>query len=398
MSVKDDSNHSLADNLRIAAFLIVLALIIAFAPIPRDLPEPLLSVALQRNYARMVVVYYVNAIIRSTIRSTEPSEQLAHKSQEPAPASDTEHSANVAENSNEQQSPPEESKKSEPTLPFISFAPHFALPPPPPAKIFDHTKGKKVHCEKKSVDGIPFFETVVDLQDPETFLAIGLAKDSLLANDNVITHGDEEFGNLIRRNRGAVVVNGTFFSKDNQKRVMGNMVSGGRFLKYSRWEDMGTTLGLKEGNKPEMITARLEGKPRWDDYWFSITCGPRLVNHGQIKIDATKEGFQDSHVLGGGPRAALGFTALGDKLYIITFLRGLTLQEEAKAMRDIGCYEAMNLDGGASKALAVDGEVIVAPGRPLTNVLVVYDSLHKAPQQLIDSWDKFQLGVHPSIP
>ncbi|WNZ46214.1 hypothetical protein Q2T42_30975 [Leptolyngbya boryana CZ1] len=48
---------------------------------------------------------------------------------------------------------------------------------------------------------------------------------------------------------------------DEQKRVMGNMVAAGRFLKYSPWENYGTTLGLKRGNQLEMVTARTEGSP-----------------------------------------------------------------------------------------------------------------------------------------
>ena len=62
-------------------------------------------------------------------------------------------------------------------------------------------------------------------------------------------------------------------------------------------------------------------------------------------------------------------------------------------MKAIGCYEAMNLDGGASKALYHDETVVMKPGRGLTNVLVVYDSKHKAPNNVIASWQRFQEGV-----
>ena len=59
-------------------------------------------------------------------------------------------------------------------------------------------------------------------------------------------------------------------------------------------------------------------------------------------------------------------------------------------MKELGCYEAMNLDGGASKALAENNSVILKPGRGLTNVLVVYDSKNKAPSTVTNAWQAFQ--------
>ena len=176
---------------------------------------------------------------------------------------------------------------------------------------------------------------------------------------------------------------------------MGNMVSEGKTLKYSEWESYGTTLGLREQNYPEMVTARAEGKPDWSSHWFSLTCGPRLVKQGEIWLDPKLEGFADPHVLGVGPRSAIGFPESRDKLYIVVFQRGLSLNEEAKLMQAIGCYEAMNIDGGASKALSHDNSIVIKPGRGLTNVLVVYDSKHKAPADVIASWDNFQKTEEP---
>jgi Phosphodiester glycosidase len=64
----------------------------------------------------------------------------------------------------------------------------------------------------------------------------------------------------------------------------------------------------------------------------------------------------------------------------------------------LGCYEAMNLDGGASKALAANSKILVPAGRPLTNVIVVYDAKNPAPNALQQAWVKFQKGDRPMIP
>jgi exopolysaccharide biosynthesis protein len=251
-------------------------------------------------------------------------------------------------------------------------------------------KAQTVLINRGKINSISFYKTVIDLTNPKNLITIALANNATKANTNQKTSGDEEFKKIVARNRAAVIANGTFFAKSAQKTVMGNMVAGGKFLKYSQWENFGTTLGLRAGNKPEMITARADGKPDWKKHWFSITCGPRLLRQGKIWLKPELEGFKDPSVLGTGERTAIGFTADGKKLILANFDTALTLQQLAQAMKAMGCHEAMNLDGGASKALAANGKILVSPGRPLTNVIVVYDAKNPAPQSLQQAWTRFQ--------
>ncbi|MEG4198484.1 phosphodiester glycosidase family protein [Microcoleus sp. Pol12A5] len=256
-------------------------------------------------------------------------------------------------------------------------------------------QAKPVQVSSQNVGGASFYLTTIDLADPEIYITIGLANNADFANTSKVTRGDEHFENMVSRYRAAVVANGTFFGKDEQKSVLGNMVAAGKFLKYSRWENYGTTLGIKAGNELEMVTARIEGKPDWSQHWFSLTCGPRLVKGGKVWLSPLSEGFKDSHVLGVGSRTAIGFPASRDKLFLVTFIDSLSLEAEAKVMQAIGCLEAMNLDGGASVGLAHQGQVLLLPGRNLTNVLVVYDREYRAPAQLKESWERFQKGSRP---
>ncbi|MEG4407326.1 phosphodiester glycosidase family protein [Microcoleus sp. MON2_D5] len=257
-------------------------------------------------------------------------------------------------------------------------------------------QAKPVQLSSQNLAGASFYLTTIDLADPEIYITIGLANDAAFANTSKVTRGDEPFENMVARYRAAVVANGTFFGKDEQKSVLGNMVAAGKFLKYSRWENYGTTLGIKAGNQLEMVTARTEGKPDWSQHWFSLTCGPRLVKGGKVWLSPLSEGFKDSHVLGVGSRTAIGFSASRDKLFLVTFFDSLSLEAEAKVMQAIGCFEAMNLDGGASVGLAHQGQILLPPGRNLTNVLVVYDRENPAPAQLKESWERFQKGSRPS--
>jgi exopolysaccharide biosynthesis protein len=41
-------------------------------------------------------------------------------------------------------------------------------------------------------------------------------------------------------------------------------------------------------------------------------------------------------------------------------------------MHSLGAYNAMNLDGGASSGLYYGGRYLTAPGRDLSNALIIY--------------------------
>ncbi|OBQ31829.1 MAG: Tat pathway signal sequence domain protein, partial [Anabaena sp. MDT14b] len=61
---------------------------------------------------------------------------------------------------------------------------------------------------------------------------------------------------------------------------------------------------------------------------------------------------KDPAVLGSSARTAIGFSQDGARLILVCFDFNISLRQEAEVMRAVGCYEAMNLDGGASRALA----------------------------------------------
>lgn len=252
--------------------------------------------------------------------------------------------------------------------------------------------------QRLTLEGVSLYQTRIDLTDPKVFLTIGLPGNAPQANSSRVSYGSEAFEAMVGRHRSAVAANGTFFSMDQQQRVMGNLVSNGRFLKYSPWENYGTTLGLKTGNRPEMVTARVEGKPKWQQHWFSLTAGPRLLKRGKIQINPRQEGFTDPNVMGVAVRGAIGFSKNGQQLILATFLESISLEQEARLMQKLGAYEAMNLDGGTSLALAQGNRILLPTDRPLTNVLLVYDIKHPAPKAVQQSWNNFQQRQRVPLP
>ena len=106
-----------------------------------------------------------------------------------------------------------------------------------------------------------------------------------------------------------------------------------------------------------------------------LSAGPTLLHDGEPAIDAATEGVIDprdpSFNFAWGeirqPRTIVGTDASG-RLLLVTvdgrgpgISEGLTLVEEASLMRDLGARQAMNLDGGGSTALAVNGALVNHP-------------------------------------
>lgn len=118
--------------------------------------------------------------------------------------------------------------------------------------------------------------------------------------------------------------------------------------------------------------------PEWDNVNHIISGGPYLVKKGQTYIDTAE---QKLGAIGGrNPRTAVGYTANGHLIIVTVDGRekssiGMTLNELAKFMKSIGCYNAMNLDGGGSTVLYVNGQVVNHPqvrgGIALSNALTL---------------------------
>lgn len=107
---------------------------------------------------------------------------------------------------------------------------------------------------------------------------------------------------------------------------------------------------------------RLRWALGWDDTFDVIGGGPVLVQDGAIVVDPCTSAFCRRN-----PRTAIGWTANGRVLLVVIDGRrpkwsvGASLSELARIMRDLGAIRAMNLDGGGSSTMWVDGEVVNKP-------------------------------------
>lgn len=116
--------------------------------------------------------------------------------------------------------------------------------------------------------------------------------------------------------------------------------------------------------------------------------GPRLVRSGRIYISKYEEKFRRDIARGRAARTACGITR-DNRLLLVTVdgrsrgknkrspnrSRGMTLTELAYFMQSIGAYDALNLDGGGSSTMAINGKVYNYPvdgrERRVSNALLV---------------------------
>lgn len=121
--------------------------------------------------------------------------------------------------------------------------------------------------------------------------------------------------------------------------------------------------------------------PAWSDVRLAVGAGPRLVKDGTIYLTTKTEGFGSDVAGGRAPRTAVGVNDQGHMLLVVVDGRkpnysiGMTLLEMGKLMQSLGAVEAMNLDGGGSSEMVINGAVVNQPSdgreRPVGDALVI---------------------------
>ncbi len=110
---------------------------------------------------------------------------------------------------------------------------------------------------------------------------------------------------------------------------------------------------------------------------------PRLIRDGKISIESEQENNRPDFATTRHPRSAAGFDENTHRMYFVVvdgrqagYSVGMTLPELAAFLRELGCTQAINLDGGGSSTLVVRGEVMNRPSdvtgeRPVANALLL---------------------------
>ncbi|MBA3921022.1 MAG: phosphodiester glycosidase family protein [Nostocaceae cyanobacterium] len=110
----------------------------------------------------------------------------------------------------------------------------------------------------------------------------------------------------------------------------------------------------------------------FNSYPQIIGAGPVLVQNRQIVLDGKAEKFSDAFVTENAIRSAICTTESGKILIAAVHYRvggaGATLAEHAQLMQQMGCIDALNLDGGSSTSLYLGGELLNRPASTAARV------------------------------
>jgi len=141
---------------------------------------------------------------------------------------------------------------------------------------------------------------------------------------------------------------------------------------------VGPAKNLKQFLDEKNIIFETLTTPEWNNVNHIISGGPYLVKNSKVYVDMAEQKL--GSIGGRNPRTAVGYTADNNLIIVTVDGResssvGMTLNELANFMKSIGCYNAMNLDGGGSTVLYVNGHVVNHPkvngGIALSNALTL---------------------------
>jgi hypothetical protein len=238
-----------------------------------------------------------------------------------------------------------------------------ALPPALAAQGAPQDVSKSVIAGSKRFSTASGSRTVqfvtINLNDPRLEVRPVLARDELGRT--------ESLAGMAKRTGALAAINGSFFmayNKGDYKPPWGLIV-----IDYEKKHDgvSGSSIGFN-GNALPVIDR--SSRFAADSFQHVTSAGPTLVKDGKIVVNPVAEGMNDPKLTkASGQRSFIGYTA--NKQLVMGTVPNVTLAQLASICQSMGLVAAMNLDGGASSGLYAHGKLLTAPGRELSNALVV---------------------------
>lgn len=142
------------------------------------------------------------------------------------------------------------------------------------------------------------------------------------------------------------------------------------------WSDMGTHVLMDRIRTKNEATHELESAEghlaeAWKDLQYIVGGVPLLVKDAKVIEDFSPEQALQTFIINKHPRTAVGITDTGKWKFVVVdgrflgFFGGMTIPKLAQLMRNLGCVDAVNLDGGGSSTLVLSGRVINRPCGPI---------------------------------
>ena len=224
---------------------------------------------------------------------------------------------------------------------------------------------KSVSLYRATAAGTPVMVLSVDMSDP------GVKVSGIVAQGGC--GSSERFNDMVSRAHPTAAVTGTFFSPGSNIPI-GDIVVDGRLAHRG---GVGTALCITQDNQCDFIQPPYRYcRMDWSQYDFVCTSGPRLLHNRLPYVYPHSEGFRDSHLLHSATRLAVGITAKHKLLFVTTRCK-VQLGQMGRAMRGLGCVDAIALDAGSSLGFYNNGNMLIQPNRKLTNAILIYDDINR---------------------
>ena len=107
-----------------------------------------------------------------------------------------------------------------------------------------------------------------------------------------------------------------------------------------------------------------------------------ILNNQKIDLSKNKENVIESFINNKHPRTAVGIKPNGNWIFVVVDGRqpelsvGMNLHELANFIEKLGCEKALNLDGGGSSHIFVNGKIKNSPSdvkeRPISNAFLIF--------------------------
>lgn len=105
----------------------------------------------------------------------------------------------------------------------------------------------------------------------------------------------------------------------------------------------------------------------WNELEHIVGGVPVLVSNGTVIENYDSEQALESFLFNKHPRTAVGIKDTGEWVFVVVdgrffgFVGGMTIKELADFMFELGCIEALNLDGGSSSTMVIENAVVNDP-------------------------------------
>ena len=246
--------------------------------------------------------------------------------------------------------------------------------------------------------------------------------DSKKLDTDIVISSDEDRmetpGQFAERLNAAVVINGGYFlMHKNPAEHVGLIMRNGEIITHSlrsllkrnkRYYVTRSALGFDANGEMDIawIASRNDSLFEWSkptenspdtpvealdfsqsSYWnveSALQAGPVIIHKSRRNVTDVEEAFFWTKIPDIHPRSAAGYKKDGKQIFLVVDgrqpdSRGVDLIELAIIMDDLGCEEAINLDGGGSSALVVNGRLLNKPAgfttqREVMSAIAVYSN------------------------